>query len=1035
MPTPAVPPGRRARIAPASALALLLALAASALLLPGCDNPSCVFGGDCSQQGDGGASGPSAPPATFPTDGQWIAAGAPTVTAVLPSGVGASSTTPIVLTFSESIAAATLEGGFELVQELPATPGGPATGPPLPLGGVLVAEGRVAILLPPALVPEATYRVRLSAQGTVTDLSGRVLSGPASGVLGTFAVAQTNPPGPRLVASWPRAGVTNASTIGEVVAVFDRPMNPLTVNPTSFQVRVEGDPPDFDPPAQVLSAPGPFGGTTTEPRVYTWRSVDPSGTPRSLGPDQEVELRLSPAGGTAIESAGGQALASVVVAFRTLALELPLGAEILSGAPQVPDDAIGRAQLDGSAPLMVLVTLAQPAEAGDALHLDLFGSDFGTPRRTRSLARVVELAEGQDEVLLEEDDLDLVAEVSPLRPRFSEGEVAFAFRHVRGTVSTPVRLLDTAPGRAGTQHPVLDIDPPQLVGLGFAGGTLDLRSNLPDLVVTGRADEPLRAVRVEALLQGGTQDNGAVPPVIAADGAGSFVSAPILLGLIDPDEGAIPVLVTVFDRALNPSAPVAATYTQVGAVGPGALAPSDPVEVRVFSSATLAPIAGARVFVHEDDLGVVTPFAVSTTDGAGLATVLSAPFGTTILTVEATGHDIFTFQGVEAQRLDVPLTPTNAAPAAVTLVVRSPIQDLPQLTIQASDSRRPPEAGPTAAAQGCFFNPFTSVTECAFLPFAIASRVPGALSLFATNPSAVNGPGFAQVFLKGFELVLPLDPVAGTESQTVAVEVPALLDSIGADPEEAALDVPSHALLGGASVPGLNSANLSGAPRVSVQALAVGIPGPIFVGLGRTFQTAPDAWAVRAAYAGVADGTQDGPDDELGELVQRGVIDGDLFLEAELVDASGNRAGARPRFSTTSLVLDPPGVPTVQGATVEAGAGSLSFTVTFSDGLADADGMPGLHRVLLMDATGRRWEVWTTDPPDAAGGSVTALFPDVTLLGGTGLSPLGLYSARASTVAWPALDPGGAGAGFLWIDTARERQLFSASAPLVFSAP
>ena len=50
----------------------LLSAAALALALPSCDNPACVFGGDCSSQGEGGALGGA--PASVPSDGEIVLA-------------------------------------------------------------------------------------------------------------------------------------------------------------------------------------------------------------------------------------------------------------------------------------------------------------------------------------------------------------------------------------------------------------------------------------------------------------------------------------------------------------------------------------------------------------------------------------------------------------------------------------------------------------------------------------------------------------------------------------------------------------------------------------------------------------------------------------------------------------------------------------------------------------------------------------------------------------------------------------------------
>jgi hypothetical protein len=126
-------------------VAALLAIAA--LLLPGCDNPACVFGpGNCS---GGGGIGLGENPATLPVDGTWIEVASPTITAVFPgSSAAADVHAPIVIFFSESMAprnvGTTPPSGLGSVFQLQSQLGAMV---PLP-GAFLVGDGRVLVLFP-----------------------------------------------------------------------------------------------------------------------------------------------------------------------------------------------------------------------------------------------------------------------------------------------------------------------------------------------------------------------------------------------------------------------------------------------------------------------------------------------------------------------------------------------------------------------------------------------------------------------------------------------------------------------------------------------------------------------------------------------------------------------------------------------------------------------------------------------------------------------------------------------------------------------
>jgi hypothetical protein len=132
--------------------ALLAALAASTLLLGGCDNPACVFGGDCSGGGSGGGLGSEA--ASVPADFTWLAAGAPTLVEFFPRTGQIATTTAVALLFSESIAPQPLQVGVRLVQ----VGGFGAPWPTLP--PTRVGDGRMLLLVPlQPLTAGATYEL------------------------------------------------------------------------------------------------------------------------------------------------------------------------------------------------------------------------------------------------------------------------------------------------------------------------------------------------------------------------------------------------------------------------------------------------------------------------------------------------------------------------------------------------------------------------------------------------------------------------------------------------------------------------------------------------------------------------------------------------------------------------------------------------------------------------------------------------------------------------------------------------------------
>jgi hypothetical protein len=187
---------------------------------------------------------------------------------------------------------------------------------------------------------------------------------------------------------------------------------------------------------------------------------------------------------------------------------------------------------------------------------------------------------------------------------------------------------------------------------------------------------------------------------------------------------------------------------------------------------------------------------------------------------------------------------------------------------------------------------------------------------------------------------------------------------------------------------------------------------------------------VRAAYPGKADGIQDSPTDQLGQLVTDGTIDADLLLRAEVGDVDGNRGGARPRFSHTGLLLAPPAAPVLGASPITPNPGGEAFDLRSPDVLTDAISSHGrgLHRVFLTDLLGRSWTVFRRDRPDSAGPDVVFHLPEL-----AGVFPLasGSVDCVVAAFTWESMDP----TRFLWTDIDREQEAYAISAVQTFVLP
>ena len=1003
-------------------LLALLGLTA-ALALQGCENPSCIFGSQGCQTSAGGGAETSS--AAFPEVGEWIAVGAPRVDAIFPQGSGTTET-PIVIVFSESMTPASVRKAFEL-QEV----GGFVTSGTA-IDGSLVGDGRVLVLFPPPLTAGSRYEVYFADEAAPRDLTGTLVIRPKDGLVGAFDVVDSTDPAPKIVTTWPGDGNVGQSTISEIVTVFARPLDPSSVDSSSWVVLVDGLAPPFAAEPTALSV-GAGGVSAQETRVWSWRSVDPeTEVPADLGAGKIVRLSLSPDGGKKITTPDGDELAASAIQFTTQLFSVPVAARIISE----PDDAIGIENLGGARPLLLEVELTGELAEGDALRMTIFGTaqPTGVEEETPpiiALEREVPLNEGVAIVVVNQEDLQLLHSSNPLTPRFQDGDVSFAFHIRRGGGVSPVQVLDVDPDTPGIQDPVLDIVPPSflgLVGITFENPT-DYRSDVRDLVVLGEASESLRTVEVIAQLTGGPVDNriaGELPPLPAMLETGAFIASPVSLGQIDPAELPVDFSVIIYDAALNPAPAYEAQYTQVGASGPGTPlfgSGGTPVTVTVYDASTRLPVTGATVYSHGSVGGILSVDAPNPllTDSTGKATIDSALDGDTLITVEKSGYDLFTFQGVPTSRLDVLLPPVSLGLGAAQPVATAQGDELSASFIKTwiADSRSVSPGDAVHQGTGSNYNPIVDQTVCNFDPVAIRARRLGLLTFLATkDPADLTDPNAfsAASYLQAFTADYPRPAVEPGGLDTVGVSVSETLSGADVDPDDVPVGTPP-AVFEKSPDYATSFPNPLGDPRVSVEVLVRGLPGAMTVGMGLPyFNLLLDHWDIRAAYSALAKAE--------GPLVSDGAIEDERFLRLEHVDLLGSRTGTRSRVSTLSGALVPPELPLLS-----APSGSVSgaaYDLEYKDVFVGALDEKGLYRALLTDASGRRWHLWRPDPPDGPD-PVIAHLPPIELAGGTPLEH-GSVTCVIQGWAWPGIDL----LEFMWTDIEREHDHFVTAAPVIY---
>ncbi|MEX1025349.1 MAG: hypothetical protein WD226_09750 [Planctomycetota bacterium] len=1004
-----------------------LAVALTAGLLGGCDdNIACVFSTGC-VEGPGGTIG--ALSALRPEEDDWIETDPPEVLAAFPNGPVAA-TTPIVVIFDETVDPSTLDGALEARNV-----GVGTMGPPIPLtrrgtfggGRVFVLDRLTLPGLGDAYTP-GSYEVRFTPDASIVDITGQELA-DGGALLTTFSVVATPPAAPVLLTAYPLPDSEGASDVPELLFVFDRPMDAATVDADSIEIEVDGVDPAFDPdPAVLVLSPL---GPVLDPRVFTWRSVDPQGDPVSLGASATIDVTLSPQSNPIFEvPLPGEVAASlptIVYEFQTAPVPKPLGLSLLS----MPTDAIGPTNLTPGDPEEFLLQVDLVAEGGDEVDLFVFGFERepatpGDERRLIALRRTKMLpgAGPVGSVTFDAAEADLTESLMPLLPRFQDGGVSFAARLRRGLFVSPLAVLDVDPVEAGIQDPTLDVSGPEITDfLTSGGGTGVFVTDQRNLVLAGDAGEPVGTVEVST----GSGDNGVLPPVLATNGS-LFLAAPVDLG--GAVDGEVPFTAIAYDAAQNASAPIDGVFRQRGRVGPDAVVPGGAITVEVYDAATLEVVSGAVVSTHADDGATSTFLGSAVTDLLGRAVVTAAAgLDETIVTVDDADYDLWSLHGVTTSALSVPITPATATASARGTVELSDLLEVAFLSegTTIADTRRGVFSDPLVPSADCTGG--TSAASCAFGPFSVQPARIGAATFLAGDHTLTPATFDVNELLEGFELVLPLASLAPGAVDVFEIPVRGAFENPAFD-ESAEELFPGQVLqIEGGFTTGIDLGMLEDVPefagpvRVTPEGLVPGLGGSVPLGLGLSEPSGvPNRWAGRVGV-----GTSTRPGGFFAEALE---APDDPFVRAELLDMSGNLAVARRTESYlkgNAYTLFPASVPVLQ-APLGTTAGA-SYDVLFDNTLRDVQAVTGFYSVRLTDSAGRGWTLWRPDPPDGIA-QVRVAVPDLVPAGGAGLAG-GPIDAVLSSVGVPALDA----QDFLWSDLERHYAALSRSRAFTFDQP
>ena len=914
-----------------------------------CDNVGRAFDPVIGPDDPTPTSGPS-PIQEVPVGGD-VRDGRPKVKAAFPSGGGWPTVVPIVIEFNESINEAFIE---------PSTPTGSdgrvilrvrGTTQVLPCQYNFVANGRVLVMRPVTALSNAaapTYEVVLLPESR--DVDGIRFQVAEGGVVLTDFQVNQDPSftDGRILTTFPRDNARDATRETEYFCVFDRPANSATVLDSNFRVLLSGGADvagarDF--PLEILGI--------DDPRVVRFTPD----TPLLATTDYEfvVDETITFGQEGVLDFRGRTPFAE----FTTIGPAAPVSVVVGNPSPGFPN------KINRSNAATVRLDVVTPVDTlpGDRVLARIYGED-ATTAATGDL-NFVERAVAAAVAGTQTVTVDFTGTLGTLdRPQFEDWDITLAVQMQRGSEHSGFAQHDE------DDEPAFDITLPTMLRAGPPGSAdgLDIFTELESVSFFGTASEPIGA----ALLTDGGPE---VALFASGDDSQFLMTPPARFGRLPTPRT---YSLTLTDEAGN-MAPGAASgrIVQRGLIT-GVVV--DNLTVEVYDEVTLLPIASATVIV---DPGVPTVPAdvdqqvlATGADGRAIFTVSAEPH---TITVVRPGFHLLTVQATTAAFASLPLRPVSGATA--TLQGNTPFIGAPGATVLVGTTSFDDRT--SLAVQT------TSTAATVIPPTPIVPNRPAIVSAFGGLFEPTGAPTFS---LQAFQVLAvsqasptptptapPIPPAAGDVSNVTLPMIPSTggLTSL----------TTSYTEDFGAAV-GLDLANLvGGEPTVRVTQTLLGFGGQALIGVGWTVPGTGTEFIIDANYSLLAT-----------TLVPFNLGLG--WVVAEARDQAGRVSRHRRSLQPSGSLLDffdPAPIPVI---TDPVGPVTGSPAVTFVDGLAPASGPGGVGTidVTAEDTAGRRWVVLVGDA-DAAGGTDTVQFPDLTNTGVSGLQ-VGTWNVRAEARVW-----------------------------------
>lgn len=934
-------------------------------VLAACDNVGRAW-----DRKGGGGGGKDESPATairVPEAGDVVRSTRPSILLASPSGSALPPTTPVVLLFDETMNADSIRAS---TGDTPSHLFVRAQGSDAAVPGVyrFFLDGRCVVFTPTTGFPRATYEVVVGSQ--VADLDKqKVLK---AGVVTTFTTDGTVEAGLRVIAAVPSDKERFVRQVSSILTVLSAPVDETTVDETTYFLE--------DSSNAKVEADIKYPVTVQNVRDTRFLELDPK---NDL--DGGATYRLSITNGIMADKVRlDPGRRNPIVSFTTSSAESPSTVAIGNPTAGFPL-GINRDNLPA---LAAAVSAPAATRTGDKVVARVYGFDASKTVDTQFFVGNSASATkaGADTV-----SVALGSELGAVdAPRLKDGAVSLVAWIERGSeVTGAIRIDDLS----------FDVTPPELTTLGPPGDATTFVTDLGFSALFGTASERLGKLELTV---------GATTLGLAGtDETGRFWSQPVLL-----TRSATPVAfaLAMFDRAGNRAA--ATTNGRIVQRGflTGSVTATNTIDVEVYDEATFEVVPGARVLVEpglpqKPSIGRV----LATTDANGMASFTGRTDPNYSVTVIADGYHLRTVLATTAARISLPLRPIADATSIATVNLTFLNGSRTRVGINVLDDDT---LGSSVATTAASVRKLTNV--------AIRPNRPVFLSGFAGTFPPTQKPtydsGGTQIGAtssgRGSNGVPLPSPSGGATVETTVAMLPA---SQGPTPLFRNLAA-SYAVDFGVAA-GLDTANLVDAPRVSFEMTLSGLAGSCYIGPGIA-SGGPANFTIDGSFSSTA----------LADFSEQGQV---LWSTVQATDRSGNSSRNRSYFASALLgavtrLAPAAGVPTILAP---AGTFTGSPAVQFSDRLDASAISPGLavRELRARDPAGRRWTVLGFDG-DAAGGTDTVQFPDLSGAGVTGLSA-GSWSIDA--VDRLLVSPGFGTGELVFEDLPRLEATWARSAPVV----